>query len=46
MVVFINHATLKQLSEKKDTTPRLILWITLLQQYDLKLKIGRVVKTL
>ena len=34
VIVFTNHATLKDLIKKKDARPRLIKWITLFQEFD------------
>jgi hypothetical protein len=36
--VYIDHATLKYLLTKKDAKPRLIHWILLLQEFDLKIR--------
>jgi hypothetical protein len=36
--VYIDHATLKYLLTKKDAKPRLIRWILLLQEFDLKIR--------
>ena len=35
VTVQIDHATIKYLMEKKDTKPRLIRWVLLLQEFDL-----------
>jgi len=34
MIVYANHSALKQLLSKKDTKPRLVRWILLLQEFD------------
>jgi hypothetical protein len=36
--IYIDHATLKYLLTKKDAKPRLIRWILLLQEFDLKIR--------
>ena len=33
-----DHATIKYLMEKKDVKPRLIMWVLLLQKFDLEIK--------
>jgi hypothetical protein len=38
VVVFIDHAALRYLLKKKGSKPRLIRWILLLQEFDLKIK--------
>jgi len=38
IVVHTNHAALKYLFVKKDSKPRLMRWILLLQEFDLKIK--------
>ena len=38
VIVFTDHATLKYLLAKKDSKPRLIRWILLLQEFDLQIK--------
>ena len=38
VVVFTDHATLRYLSKKKESKPRLIGWILLLQEFDLEIK--------
>nr|XP_028956467.1 uncharacterized protein LOC114824205 [Malus domestica] len=38
VIVFSDHAALKYLLTKKDAKPRLIRWILLLQEFDLKIK--------
>ena len=38
LVVCINHAALKYLMNKKDSKPRLIRWVLLLQEFDIKIK--------
>jgi hypothetical protein len=37
-IVYIEHAALKYLLTKKDAKPRLILWILLLQEFDLEIR--------
>ena len=38
VIIYTDHAALKYLLTKKDTKPRLIRWILLLQEFDLKIK--------
>ena len=38
VLVYSDHAALKHLLSKKDTKPRLIRWILLLQEFDLKIR--------
>jgi hypothetical protein len=38
VIVFTDHTTLKYLLNKKDVKPRLIWWILLLQEFDIKIK--------
>ncbi|CAN6477050.1 unnamed protein product [Victoria cruziana] len=38
VLVYTDHAALKYLLSKKDTKPRLIRWILLLQEFDLEIK--------
>ncbi|CAN6476394.1 unnamed protein product [Victoria cruziana] len=38
VLVYTDHAALKHLLAKKDTKPRLIRWILLLQEFDLEIK--------
>jgi hypothetical protein len=38
VIVNTDHAALKYLLTKKDTKPRLIRWILLLQEFDLEIK--------
>ena len=38
MVVYSDHAALKYLLAKKESKPRLIRWILLLQEFDLEIK--------
>ena len=38
VIVYTDHAALKYLLTKKDAKPRLIRWILLLQEFDLKIK--------
>ena len=37
-VIHTDHAAIKYLMEKKDAKPRLIRWVLLLQEFDLKIK--------
>ena len=38
VLVYSDHAALKHLLSKKDTKPRLIRWILLLQEFDLEIR--------
>jgi len=38
VVVFTDHAAIKYLLEKKDSKPRLIRWVLLLQEFDLEIR--------
>ncbi|GKA75424.1 reverse transcriptase domain-containing protein [Tanacetum coccineum] len=38
IVVFIDHSAIKYLFSKQDAKPRLIRWILLLQEFDIKIK--------
>ncbi|CAN6698180.1 unnamed protein product [Malus baccata var. baccata] len=38
VIVYTNHAALKYLFSKKNAKPRLILWILLLQEFDLEIR--------
>ncbi|PKA66266.1 hypothetical protein AXF42_Ash006963 [Apostasia shenzhenica] len=38
VIVYTNHSALRYLLAKKDTKPRLIRWILLLQEFDLKVQ--------
>lgn len=38
MVVYMNHATIKYLIAKKDENLRLIIWVLLLQEFDLEIR--------
>ncbi|XP_059659018.1 uncharacterized protein LOC132305391 [Cornus florida] len=38
VIVFSDHAALRHLLNKKDTNPRLIRWILLIQEFDLEIK--------
>ena len=40
VVIHTDHATIKYLMVKKDAKPRLIRWVLLLQEFDLKDKKG------
>jgi hypothetical protein len=41
VIVYTDHAAIKYLLAKKDAKPRLINWILLLQEFDLKFVIRR-----
>ncbi|CAN6453639.1 unnamed protein product [Victoria cruziana] len=38
VIIYTDHAALKYLMSKKDSKPRLIRWILLLQEFDLKIR--------
>ena len=38
VIIHIDHATIKYLMAKKDSKPRLIKWVLLLQKFDLEIK--------
>ena len=38
VIIHIDYAAIKYLMEKKDSKPRLIKWILLLQEFDLEIK--------
>ena len=38
VVVYTDHAALKYLLNKKDSKPRLIRWVLLLQEFDIQIK--------
>jgi hypothetical protein len=38
VIVFTDHAALRYLLKKKESKPRLIRWILLLQEFDLEIK--------
>ena len=38
IIIYTDHATLKYLLSKKEAKPRLIRWVLLLQEFDLKIK--------
>jgi len=44
-IVYIDHYALKHLLPKKDATPRLVKWILLLQEFDARLEIRKVMRT-
>lgn len=46
VIVFSNHTTLKYLLKKKEAKPRLIRWILLLQEFDLKIRNKRGIENL
>ena len=38
VVIHADHAAIKYLMEKKDAKPRLIIWVLLLQKFNLEIK--------
>ena len=38
VIIHTNHATIKYLMAKKDAKPRLIIWVLLMQEFDLEIK--------
>ena len=38
VIIHIDHVAIKYLMSKKDTKPRLIIWVLLLQEFDLEIK--------
>ena len=38
VIIHTNHAAIKYLMTKKETKPRLIKWVLLLQEFDLEIK--------
>ena len=38
VIIYTDYATIKYLMEKKEATPRLIMWVFLLQEFDLEIK--------
>ena len=38
VILHIDHVAIKYLMEKKDANPRLIIWMRLLQEFDLEIK--------
>ena len=38
VIIHTDHAAIRYLMEKKDTKPRLIRWVLLLQEFDLEIK--------
>ena len=38
VIIHTDHAAIKYLMAKKDTKPRLIIWVLLLQEFDLEIK--------
>lgn len=44
VIIYIDHATLKYLLNKKDTKPRLIQWILLIQEFDLEIQDKKIVE--
>ena len=45
VTVHTDHAAIKYLMEKKDTKPRLIRWVLLLQEFDLHIIEERELRT-
>ena len=41
VIVHTDHASIKHLIAKKDAKPRLIIWIFLLQEFDIEIRIRR-----
>ena len=37
VIIFTNHASLRYLLTKKDSKPKLIRWILLLQEFDIEI---------
>ena len=38
VIIHTDHATIRYLMEKKDAKPRVIIWVLLLQEFDLEIK--------
>ena len=38
VIIHTDHATIKYLMAKKDAKPRLIMWVLLLQEFDIEIK--------
>ncbi|XP_070036702.1 uncharacterized protein [Nicotiana tomentosiformis] len=38
VIIYIDHSAIKYLFEKRDTKPRLIRWVLLLQEFDLEIR--------
>ena len=38
VIIYTDHVALKYFLTKKDTKPRLIIWVLLLQEFDLEIK--------
>ena len=38
VIIHIDHVAIRHLMAKKDANPRLITWVLLLQEFDLKIK--------
>ena len=38
VIIHTDHARIKYLMAKKDANPRLIIWVLLLQEFDLEIK--------
>ena len=38
VIVFIDHSAIKYLMTKKDAKPRLIRWVLLLQEFDVRIR--------
>lgn len=46
VIVYTDHSSIKYLIAKKDAKPRLILWVLLLQNFDLEIKDKKGIKNL
>lgn len=44
--MYMDPAAIRYLMEKKDTKPRLIWWILLLQEFDFEIKVRSVIENL
>ena len=38
VIVYIDHSAIKYMMTKKDAKPRLIMWVLLLQEFDMEIK--------
>lgn len=45
VIVYTDHASIKYLIAKKDTQPRLIKWVLLLQYFDLEIRYKKGIET-
>ena len=45
IIIYTDHVALKYLLSKKETKPRVIRWVLLLQEFDLEIKDKKAVKT-